>query len=184
VSLSDAAEFESSGYWQSGYVDSDGNAHEFDHAQDYEDALGHVSSQVWIDEQYGEITASQEAHANAVIDKANDGDPVEIDLGNRHYFVREVGAQHSDEMADLACMKEHCEQLAENLPQDTFTDEYLDDQLEYEQQVEHALNQADDGLRARIVDEHRDAISSVWLQEHGFGDGYDFEQRQDEGLTP
>jgi hypothetical protein len=40
-------EFESSGYWQSGYVDGvTGERHEFDHQQDYEDALAEVGYQI------------------------------------------------------------------------------------------------------------------------------------------
>jgi len=89
-------EFESSGFWQSGYVDSDGNAHEFDHAQDYEDAVGHIVSQMMADQQSGRhASVAQRQFARNTIADANDGDHIELDLGDRHYFVREIGTKQT-----------------------------------------------------------------------------------------
>jgi hypothetical protein len=91
-------EFESSGYWQSGYVDNiTGEVREFDHKPDYEDALGQIVSPIYHDLWENEGTIAQRDGARTIIENANDGDPVEIDLGSRHYFVREVGANESDE---------------------------------------------------------------------------------------
>ena len=94
-------EFESSGYWQSGYVDSiTGNVVEFDHTQDYEDALGQIVSPVYHDLWEHAGTMAQQDQARAIIENANDGDEISIVLGSRHYFVREFAGQEQTEAAD------------------------------------------------------------------------------------
>jgi hypothetical protein len=98
-------EFESSGFWQSGYVDMiTGDVREFDHKQDYEDALGQVVASANAEALVAEVdqawTAEEWEAEMELIDNAIDGDPIEFDLGSLHYFVREWPGRelHPDEL--------------------------------------------------------------------------------------
>jgi hypothetical protein len=163
--------FEASGYWQSGYRDSvTGETHEFDHKQDYEDALGQIVSPIYHDLWEDAGTLAQQDGARMIVENANDGDPVEIDLGHRHYFVREVGAKESnsygpDAITSLWGLRQDAERLH---AQDGQSDEYFDAQLKYEQRVDAALSdpRLTDADRSRIISEHYDAVSGVWLDAH------------------
>jgi hypothetical protein len=117
-------EFESSGFWRSGYVDSiTGRVVEFDHKQDYEDALGQVVASANAEALVADVdqawTAEEWEAAMEQIDNANDGDPIEFDLGSLHYFVREWPGRelHPDELTVI-----------------DFTDEY-----DFSQRQDHGL---------------------------------------------
>ena len=115
-------------------------------------------------------TMGQQDGTRTIIANANDGDPVKIDLGSRHYFVREggtkeLGSYGSDVTTSLWGLRQDAERL---YAQDGQSGEYFDGQLEYEQRVDAALNDPhlNDADRARIVSEHYDAISGTWLDAH------------------
>ncbi len=91
-------ELEASGYWESGYVDSvTGEVREFDHKQDWDDAYNRVLEEVANDLWEDAGTLPQQDGARAILNHAEDGEQIELDLGHRHYFVREVGAKQSDD---------------------------------------------------------------------------------------
>jgi len=89
------SEYEHPEYWESGYVDDNGEAHYFDQTDDYEVAIGFVVNQFYMDKEAGMGTPHQRRYVDNTIGAAYSGDEVEVTLDKRTYFVRPFASDES-----------------------------------------------------------------------------------------
>lgn len=92
------AELEESGYWHAGFIDDDADqAEDFDHAQDYEDAVGHVADRLRGDIAAGMGTPRQRSEALEAVNEAlTVGEAFTIRLGQRTFFVAEMAGSEAE----------------------------------------------------------------------------------------
>jgi hypothetical protein len=98
-----ANELEAGGYWDSGFIDSvTGERFGGDPQQDYEDAVGQIINPLTDAMAASEGNEFQRRYAHNTLENAIDGEPIELDLGSRHFYVREVrGKTEAEWIAEI-----------------------------------------------------------------------------------